>query len=279
MTALLLFLLSQDPLREAMADGLLVRSADLALFGQEPEKAEAGSKTNDANNPLTPKLTLNLHDYYAPNLIGLPDREANQLLFRGLMPMKLFGVPNLFRFTLPLATAPEFPNGSVTGLGDLTLMDLIPVMAKPVEVAVGPLFVAPMWDDPALSSQKYQLGATGVVVLPADWGIAGALLTYQHSISGSDRRDDVSLFTLQPLIIYNLPDGFYLRSTGIWTFDLEHDHHYIPVGIGAGKVWELSGKVSLNTFVEPQYSVAHDDFTGAPRFQVFFGVNVQIALR
>jgi hypothetical protein len=286
MTLTFVFLLlasaaSQESLREAMSDGLLVRPPDLALFEPEPEqdKDAPADKTNEANNPLTPKLTLNLHDYYAPDLIGVPDREANQLLFRGLMPHKLGGLPQLFRFTVPLATAPEFPSGSVTGLGDLTLMDLFVIPAKPFEFGVGPLFVAPLSDDPSLSSRKYQLGAAGIAILPQAWGIAGGLLTYQHSVSGSDRRDDVSLLTFQPLLIYNLPEGFYVRSTGVWTFDLEHHHYYFPAGIGAGKVWALSEKVTMNTFVEPQYSVAHDDYVGAPRLQIFFGVNFQIALR
>jgi hypothetical protein len=37
--------------------------------------------------------------------------------------------------------------------------------------------------------------------------------------------------------IHNLAKGGYLRSTGTWTFDLKNDTHYIPIGLGGGKVW------------------------------------------
>ena len=73
--------------------------------------AQEHEAVNAANNPLTPKVTINFHDYYVPELTDLPDRYANQFLFRGLIPMDLFGAPQLLRFTLPVATAPDFPTG------------------------------------------------------------------------------------------------------------------------------------------------------------------------
>ncbi len=36
----------------------------------------------------------------------------------------MFGLPQLLRFTLPIATSPDVPSGYVSGLGDLTLMDI-----------------------------------------------------------------------------------------------------------------------------------------------------------
>jgi hypothetical protein len=38
-----------------------------------------------------------------PDLVGLPDRGANHYLQRGLLPYKLFGMQQLFRYTLPVA--------------------------------------------------------------------------------------------------------------------------------------------------------------------------------
>jgi hypothetical protein len=81
----------------------------------------------------------------------------------------------------------------------------------------------------------------------------------------------------QPLLIYNLPDGYYLRSTATWTFDLARSHYAIPVGLGLGKVWVQPGGASLNLFAEPQFTVAHDG-AGQPRFQVFAGFNYQFTL-
>ncbi len=235
----------------------------------------SGNTQNDANNPLSPKITLNLQNYYVPSYYGLNDRQANQLLLRGLLPHDLGGAPQLFRFTLPIADAPTFPDGSDTGLGDLTLMDLFMIKGEGLEFGVGPMLVAPTASSEALGAGKWQAGAAGVVVSPHKWGILGGLVTFQQSFAsqgGDTDRDDVTLLTVQPLVNYNLPEGFYLRSTAIWNFDLQDGDYYIPVGLGAGIVREVGG-VTINAFIEPQYSVFHEGV--APQWQIFAGVNFQ----
>jgi hypothetical protein len=42
-------------------------------------------EVNEANNPLTPKLTINLQDIYTPSYFGLPDSDANTGLLRGVL--------------------------------------------------------------------------------------------------------------------------------------------------------------------------------------------------
>ncbi len=239
--------------------------------------AQGHDAVNEANNPLTPKITINFHDYYVPELTDIDGRQANQFLLRGLIPSDMFGAPQLVRFTLPIATAPEFPDGSVTGLGDLTLMDLFVFPGEEVSFAGGPLVVLPTATDEALGAGKYQLGGAGVLISPQSWGLLGGLVTYQASVAGQSERDDVSLLTVQPIVNFNLKDGFYLRSSAIWNFDLEDGDYSIPVGLGVGKVIPISDKVTMNAFVEPQYTVFHEG-AGQPQWQIFAGVNFQFAL-
>ena len=104
----------------------------------EAASARPAGDVNAANNPLTPKITVNLQDYFLPSLNRLGNRQANQGLLRGLVPSDAFGVPQLIRFTLPLVTTPNFPNGSHTGLGDLTLFDLVVIPTQSVVFGVGP---------------------------------------------------------------------------------------------------------------------------------------------
>ncbi|MFF0952597.1 hypothetical protein ACFYE9_34735 [Rhizobium leguminosarum] len=237
---------------------------------------EAHDAVNEANNPLTPKITINLQDYYIPSFIDTPgEPEANQFLLRGLIPSDMFGLPQLLRFTLPIATSPDVPSGYVTGLGDLTLMDLF-ILPKhgDITLGAGPLLVVPTATDKSLGSGKWQIGAAGVVVAPQSWGLLGALATYQTSFAGVDDREDVSLLTFQPILNINLSDGWYLRSSATWNFNLESGNSYIPVGAGVGKVFQLDKGVTMNAFLEPQYTVWHDG-PGAPRWQIFAGVNFQ----
>ncbi|MDW5315431.1 hypothetical protein [Rhizobium sp. PL01] len=238
--------------------------------------AQEHEAVNEANNPLTPKITINFQDYFIPSFIDVPEgKHANQFLLRGLIPSDAFGMPQLIRFTLPVATSPEIPDGYVTGLGDLTLMDLF-ILPKvgDVTLGAGPLIVIPTATSDELGSGKWQIGGAGVVVAPQSWGLLGGLATYQTSFAGSDLRDDVNLLTVQPIINVNLKDGFYLRSSATMNFNLESGASYIPVGLGLGKVLQLDKGVTMNAFIEPQYTVWHDG-PGAPRWQIFAGVNFQ----
>jgi hypothetical protein len=228
--------------------------------------------------PLTPSITVNFHDYYVPDIIALPGREANQYLQRGLLAYELFGMQQLFRYTLPIATAPTFPSGSETGLGDLFLINfsLFPPLPGKVEVALGPLLVAPTASADVLGQGKWQTGPAIAIVAPQSWGLAAGLIQYQHSFAGEEDRADVRLLTFQPVITYNLPQGYYLRSSAIWTFDFEADNHFIPLGLGIGNVWKVDDRTTANLFVEPQYTVWHDGI-GMPRWQIFVGLNLQFS--
>lgn len=248
-----------------------------ALLVSAAGAAAQETDVNEANNPLTPKITLNFQDYYIPELKDLPGLYSNQFLLRGLVPSDMFGTPQLFRFTLPVATAPTFPDGYVTGLGDLTLMDIFLFPGKQVSFGAGPIVVLPTATDEALGAGKWQLGAAGVAVAPQSWGIIGGLATYQASVAGQSEREDVSLLTFEPIVNYNLPHGFYLRSSAIWNFDLERGDYYIPAGFGIGKVIQLNEKTTMNAFIEPQYTVFSHG-SGNPVWQIFAGVNFQFSV-
>ncbi|MDK4700898.1 hypothetical protein PH562_01520 [Rhizobium sp. CNPSo 4062] len=242
--------------------------------------AQEHTDVNEANNPLTPKITINLQDYYIPSFADTPgDPKANQFLLRGLVPSDLGGLPQLFRFTLPVATSPDTPSGYVTGLGDLTLMDIF-VLPKKGEITFGggPLVVLPTATDTQLGNGKWQAGAAGIVVAPQDWGLLAGLVTYQASFAGKEDREDVNLMTFQPIVNFNLKDGWYLRSSATWNFNLENGSSYIPVGLGAGKVIPLQNGATMNAFIEPQYTVWNDG-AGAPRWQIFAGLNFQFPIR
>jgi hypothetical protein len=256
---------------------LVSATALAAVLGSQAPAFSQEQDVNAANNPLTPKITINFHDYYIPQINGVPDRTSNQFLLRGLVPSDLGGLPQLVRFTLPVATAPEFPEGSVTGLGDLTLMNIFVFPGKEVSLGVGPLVVLPTATDESLGAGKWQAGVVGLAIAPQDWGLLGGLVTYQTSFAGQSEREDVSSATVQPIVNVNLKDGFYLRSSATWNFNLENGDYYIPVGFGLGKVFQVNEKTTMNAFVEPQYTVFHSG-VGSPKWQIFAGVNFQFSI-
>lgn len=233
---------------------------------------------NSANNPLTPKITISIHDQAAPDLYDL-EQGSNALLFRGVLPHRLGGRGQIFRYTLPVVTAPDGFGGSATGLGDLNVFDIVPFVLKKarMEIGVGPQVTVPTATDELTGTGKWQAGAVVMAIAPRKFGLAGALVTWQHSFAGDDDRESQHNLSIQPLVIYNLPQGWYLRSTASWNFAFAQDVWVIPVGAGIGKVWVRPNGTAINVFVEPQISIAHDG-AGQPKMQIFTGLNLQFPL-
>jgi hypothetical protein len=235
---------------------------------------QTAQEVNEANNPLTPKITINLQDQYVGSYHGLSDSDSNVFMIRSVLPHRLFGLPQILRATIPIATSPD-PR-STTGLGDINLFNLFIFKALGVELGIGPQLTMDSASSDRLGTGRWQAGAAGVIISPFSWGLLGGLVTYQHSVDDHDTRPTQNNLSAQPFFIFNLPQGFYVRSSATWNFDLQRGNYYIPLGLGLGKVWKLEGGTTFNLFAEPQVTVARDGV--APKFQLFSGLNMQFPI-
>ncbi|WP_413287438.1 hypothetical protein [Bdellovibrio sp. HCB337] len=240
-------------------------------FGEASEE-----EMNKSNNPLTPMAGLVLQDYSAPELYG-SDETTNSFLMRGTLPFVWKDIPQLSRVTIPYNTVPSMDGEDVSALGDINIFDIFLTGTPRLQLGIGPYLVLPTASKDETGAGKWQIGAAGVVMAPMYWGLLGALLTYQHDFAGDSDRPTQNIFTAQPFVIYNLPHAFYLRSVGIWYFNWENGDYYIPVGFGAGKVWKRESGTTVNLYLEPQWTVAHEG-DGHPKFQYLFGINFQYPL-
>jgi hypothetical protein len=251
-----------------------VASALIATAITLPVWADNAEVANKSNNPLNPAPGLNIQDYYSPDLYG-SDRYTNDLLLRGTLPIApgdLVGTPQLLRLTVPMSTRPSFNEDYKTGLGDINIFDIFLFKAGTVELGFGPLLTAPTASRDELGTGKWQAGLAAVVVDPTPARLIGGLLQWQQSFAGDNDREDVGSVTFQPFGIFNFPGGWYVRSTGIWNFNIENGNYYIPVGLGGGKAWK-AGNTIMNMYLEPQWTVAHSG-DGQPKFTVFGGLNL-----
>jgi hypothetical protein len=185
------------------------------------------------------------------------------------------------RFTLPLATSPSGydSTGHATyksGVGDLNFFatyTLSKANAK-VLLGIGPQVVIPTGSNNFTGSGKWQLGGALVVFNIGSPALQyGALITYQTSIAGQADRAATSLLVIQPVGIFQLGKGAYLRSSAPWNFDLHNNTYYIPLGIGVGHVMK-AGKTVFNIFLESQFTALHYGY-GQPVTQLFAGINCQ----
>lgn len=259
---------------KAMHIGVCVLAAAVAAVCALPANAQEASAEElaQANNPLATMKTFNLHNYYVPELSGLPDETANTFWFRYAQPVGRV----LVRASLPVPTVPAAgPSGSESGLGDFNVFAAYLAVQKPdLTFGIGPLLTAPTASDDALGTGKWQGGVAAIVFgVPSPQFQYGGLVTWQGSFAGDSNREDTSFLALQPFGIWQLGGGTYLRSTGIWAFNLESGDYNVPFGLGIGKVVKV-GNVVFNIFAEPQFTVLHEG-VGQPEFQIFFGLNTQ----
>lgn len=248
-------------------------SLAVLLFACIPVQADNAEDANKSNNPLNFAPSLNLQDYYSPELYDT-NAHTNDLLLRGTLPIApgdFISMPQLFRATLPISTRPDPLSGYSTGIGDLNVFDIFLSTFKGVQLGVGPLITAPTAEHDELGTGKWQAGLAAVAIDASPGGLLGALVQYQHSFAGDSDRQRVETATFQPFFIHNLPEGWYLRSTGTWTFDLNNHTHYIPLGFGVGKISKVGHNI-YNFFVEPQWTVDHKG-AGLPEFTLFAGLN------
>ena len=235
---------------------------------------EAAKDVAQANNALAAATALNFHDYYIGEQTETGE-EANQLWARLAQPFSIGSTSWLTRISLPLNTYPVAPDfEQQTGLGDLNILAawLVDTGRPGLTFGIGPQITMDTATEDATGSGKWSAGLANYVFFVASPKLQiFYLLTWQASFAGDDDRDDVNVVAFQPGLVYQLPHGFHLRSTAIWTWDLEHDTYSVPLGFGAGKVIRTEKRV-YNLFVEPQWSVV-DDGAGWPEWQVFVGFN------
>ena len=236
----------------------------------------AANDVAQANNPLLQAKAFNLHDYYIGDLTDI-DEDANQFWLRFAMPFSIGDTKWLMRASLlAVNTVPAPPElEHETGLGDFNVFAAyqMDVGIPGISFGFGPLLNIPTASEDATGSGKWSAGIANVLFSAQSPKFQyGYLLTWQASFAGDDDRDDVNVAAFQPILIYQLGGGTYLRSTPIMTYDFESDGYNVPLGLGIGQVFKTA-KGSNNLFIEPQWSVA-DDGAGWPEWQVFVGFNM-----
>jgi len=139
------------------------------------------------------------------------------------------------------------PDSSQFGLGDTVQSFFF----SPKELGdsgiiwgAGPVVLVPTGTSAALSSKKWGVGPTGVVLKQAGpWSI-GMLVNQIWSIAGDDNRPDASLGFAQPFVSYVTKDMVTYSSSLDVTYDWINDSASIPLNVGISKL--IPGKVPIS---------------------------------
>jgi hypothetical protein len=161
-------------------------------------------------------------------------------------------------------------------LGGTILYNFSAFKSGTTTYGAGPLVVLPSEISTDFGPEKWQAGVAGLIMGAPKWGLLGGIFTYQHSF-GKGPGPITEEVTFQNLIHYNLVHGTFLQSEGATQINSGRGVRVVPVGLGIGRAWKYSSGATFSGFLEPQYSVWRRG-AGAPTWQVFSGISVQIPI-
>jgi hypothetical protein len=250
---------------------ITLAAADSHAQTTKPPQVELDAETmKKANDPMADTKAFNLNNYNISSLYGSPGTSVNQLLFRYAQPIGKF----LIRATMPFIVSAPSSGSPTTGLGDFNMFALYSFSPSPGnKLGIGPLLSAPTGTH-QLGAGKWQTGVSMLGFFAKSHIVQfGSLLQYQFSFAGDDTRPNTNLLIPQMFFVWQIGGGIYLRSTGVWSFDLTNGYYNVPLGLGLGKVLKMN-KTVFNIFAEPQFTVLAEGI-GQPKFQTLVGVNTQ----
>lgn len=174
-----------------------------------------------AQNPLASMISLpfqnNTNFDYGPE-----NGTQNTLNIQPVWPFEIGENWNLVtRAILPIVSMPALHPGDsrVSGLGDTSFTSWFsPSAVSKWTWGVGPQLVLPTSTEDELGTGEWSAGASLVfLTMPGKW-VLGSLISNIWDVTGSE---DVNFFTWQPIINYNLSDGWYIASVPIITSNWE----------------------------------------------------------
>ena len=221
---------------------------------------EAAELAKASQNPVGSMISLPFQNNTSFG-IGPDDAISNVLNLQPVYPVALNDDWNLVnRAVIPVIYRDELVpgTGSASGLGDTSITSFF-APSKPGKLiwGVGPSFLFPTATEDRWASDKFSAGA-GVVLMamPGNW-VVGVLASNVWSVAGDSDAADVNYMVLQPIINYNMSNGWYLTSVPVITANWEADSDNrwtIPLGGGIGKISKW-GNQSVDLSVQAFYNI------------------------
>jgi len=246
-------------------------------IAQGDQKEDAGALARKAQNPVGAYWNIPFENNFNFGT-GVHNKLQYVMNFQPVIPVALTDNWNLInRAVMPMISQPATVAGDHReyGLGDTTLSLFLSPKKAPFILGFGPVLLLPTRTNKRLGPGRFGMGPTAVALTMQGPWVVGGLVQHIWDVGGSSRAD-VSQLLLQPIINYNLDDGWYLTSNSVHTADFEAksgEMWTVPLGGGFGKVHHF-GNQPVNMRLQAFYNVHHPDAAGnwtlQFRFQLMF---------
>lgn len=245
------------------------------LNAQDKVEDRAEELSQQAANPLADLMSFPFQNNLNMNY-GAYNRNVNVLNIQPVIPFAEGRI--ITRTIIPIVWIPDFDSTAgkySSGLGDLVFTAFYAPKSK-VTWGIGPVLEMPT-GGAKRGTQKWSAGPSFVILVqPGEWTF-GALINNAWSFAGNSDRDNVNHMLLNLFIVRQLGEGWYVNSTPIITADWTADkgqQWIVPVGVGAGKLILLGGKLPLNLQTQLYYNVIRPDF--GPEWQWRFQLQIML---
>lgn len=234
---------------------------DTNAVSSEPAGDAATELAKKTQNPISDLISLPFQwNSYLDT--GPEGKTQNTLVIQPVLPFSLNEDWNFIaRPIIPLVEMPPLADTQNRnhGLGNIQLQTFFSPKAKVADwiLGFGPCFEFPTNSGPddRFGSDNWSAGPAFVAMqIKGPW-VYGCLVNHLWSFYGND--PEVSVTTIQPILNYNLKDGWYLAASPIITANWNTDADQtwtIPIGGGIGKVFKV-GKQPLNASLKVYHNV------------------------
>ncbi len=249
----------------------------VALLNAAPLRAEESQEelAKKSLNPVADLISLPLQ-YNQDYGIGAADATKITLNIQPVVPVHITKDWNIIiRTIIPLidAQSPNPGGESHSGFGDIT-QSFFFSPKEPVAgwiVGVGPVFLYPTGNPDVLSSEKWGIGPTFVVLKQEHGFTYGMLANHISSFAGNSGRQDVSSTFLQPFFGYTTKTytTFMLNSES--TYDWKTSQWTAPLNFMLTQMLKIKGQpISLQLGYRTYVSTPANGPNNGFRFQLTF---------
>jgi len=203
----------------------------------ETDGAELAKKLN---NPISDLFSVPFQ-FNWENGIGTPDQTRYILNIQPVMPFKLDDEVNMIvRVIAPIVSQPPIAGGvGASGVSDVLASFFLSPSKGSITWGIGPAVSVPSTSVPALGTEKWSAGPTGVVLKQHGGWTYGALVNQIWSFAGNPNRANVNQMFLQPFVAYTTQNLWTItgqsETTADWQVDTPNRWN-VPINVLAAKL-------------------------------------------
>lgn len=199
--------------------------------------------------------------------------------FQPVMPLKLTEDWNLIvRPVFEFLNTPTIrSSGSIdrtSGIGQTSMIALLsPARIRGLLWGAGPTVILPTTTRDELSQRKYSLGPAAVGLYMSERWVLGLFPQYWWSVSGTNRRREVSQANIQYFLWRKLPGGWQVGTSSNIVYDRKAsgpNAWTVPIGLGFTKTANVGG-LPIKFELQGQAMVVHPDDFGQ-RWNIRFAI-------